>query len=162
MSLDPDDQRIVDCIAQHGFYSQGVFGGGDEPEFRYSVGFWETLASPEVIICGLPLDLMHNMLWEMFRQIKAGRTLSDGARWSDLIDDFDCISRPVHPTQIREHFGFALWYRHFRTGSVEGLAAYQVFWPGKLEGLYPWQENCAQVVRDSQPALYLPRETGLA
>lgn len=163
MSLDPDDQRLVDQIEEFGFFSQGVFAEGDQPAFRYSVGFWETLKCPEIIVFGLPLDLMHSVVWEMFRQITAGKALADGALWSDLIEGHDCVSRPVHPSQIREHFGFALWYRNFRTGSVEGLDAYQLFWPGKLQGLYPWQDGCDQTVRDCQPALYLPRDVvGLA
>jgi hypothetical protein len=163
VSLDPEDRRIVDKVEEFGFFSQGVLAEGDQPEFRYSVGFWESLKSPEVIIFGLPLDLMHNMLWEMFRQIKAGKTLSDGARWSDLIAGHDCISRPVHPSQFAEHIGFALWYRRLRTGNAEGLSAYQLFWPGKRQGLYPWQDGCDQTVRECQPALYLPRDVvGLA
>jgi hypothetical protein len=76
-SLEPEDQRVVDKVEEFGFFSQGVLAEGAQPAFRYSVGFWESLNSPEVIIFGLPLDLMHSMLWEMFRQIKSGKTLSD-------------------------------------------------------------------------------------
>jgi len=157
VSLDPEDQRIVDDVEEFGFHSLGVLNDGDHPEFCYSVGFWETLRSPEVIVFGLPLDLMHRMLWGMFRQIKAGKTLSDGARWSDLIEGYDCISRPVHSSQFTLYIGSALWYRRLRAGNSQGLRAYQLFWPSKNQELYPWQDGCDQNVRDRQPALYLPR-----
>lgn len=160
--LDAADQELVDNVQEHGFHSMGVHADTEVPGFRYSIGFWETLGSPEVIIFGLDLKLMHNMLWEMFRQIKSGARLADGARWSELIEGFDCISRPVHPSQMREHFGYALWYRRYRKQNVQDLQAYQLFWPGRQQGLYPWDPDCVQEVRDHQPTLYLPREIGLA
>jgi len=37
--------------------------------------------------------------------------VSEGQRWSGLIEGFDCISRPVHPTWLtRDHFNTAQWY----------------------------------------------------
>lgn len=160
--LDAADQNILDDVKVHGFHSMGVHADAEGPEFRYSVGFWETLGSPEVITFGLDLKLMHNMLWGMFRQLKAGARLVDGARWSELIEGFDCISRPVHHSQMREYFGYALWYRHYRKHDAQDLQAYQLFWPGTEQGLYPWDPGCVDEVRDYQPALYLPREIGLA
>jgi hypothetical protein len=153
--LDPEDQAVADNVETYGFHSVGVFAEGDDPAFRYSVGFWESLES-------LPLDLMHNMIWEIFRQLKTGKRLQDGERWSDLIEGFDCVSRPVHPTQMNEYFGVGLWYRRYRTRRRDGLCAFQLFWPGKLQGLYPWEEGCNSAVRDHQPALYLPQAVGIA
>jgi hypothetical protein len=162
LELDESDQKVVDAVEQHGFFSQGVFEGSEGPAFRYSVGFWETLRSPEVIIFGLDLTLMHNMLWEMFRQIKSGAELADETRWSELIEGFDCIARRVHPSQVGEYLTYALWYRRLRSQQANDLQAYQLFWPGKQQGLYPWERDCVQFVRDNQPLLYLPRETGIA
>lgn len=42
------------------------------------------------------------------------------------------------------------------------LQAYQVFWPGAVQGLFPWESECVDEVRELQPLLYLPRVTGLA
>lgn len=162
MAIDKYDQKMVDAIEKHGFFGQGVLADKESPAFRYSVGFWESVKAPEVIIFGLDLNLMHDMLWEMFRKLRGGRRLEDGARWSDLIDGYDCVSRPVHPSQMREYFGYALWYRRYRNQPKEVLSAYQLFWPGVNQRLYPWERDCDQLVRDRQPRLYLPRETGLA
>ena len=159
--LDPLDQRTVDDVDEHGWHCVQVGAGNEEPAFSYSVGFWETLDMPEIIVFVLGFKLMHSMLWEAFRQIRVGKVLADGARWSDLIEGFDCISRPVHPSQIRQYFGFATWYRGYRTGSSE-ISAYQLFWPGKVDGLYPWDIGSSEIVRECQPLLYLTRETGNA
>jgi hypothetical protein len=158
------EERIVDNVREHGWYCVAVFGETEGSEFAYSVGFWETLRVPELIILGLPVKLMHSMLWSAFRQIKAQKILvADGVRWPDLIEGFDCISRPVHPTQVsREKFNSALWYRRYRTGLDEDLEAFQLFWPGAKDGLFPWEVGCSDLVREYQQQLYLPYETGIA
>lgn len=155
MALKPYFQKMVDSIAEHGWYAISVLADDKGPGFTYSVGFWEALNAPDVIIFGLPSKLMHNMLWEVFRQVRDGRAMTDGARWSGLIEGFDCISRPVHNSQIPNHMLSSSWYKEYRTGS-EDIDAYQMFWPGKNDGLFPWEPGCAEIVRDSQPALYLP------
>ncbi len=160
--LDAIDQKVVDDVAAHGFHSMGVGAGDGEPQFRYSVGFWESLGSPEVLIFGLDFKLMHSMLWEIFRQIKAGSALEDGKRYVGLLEGYDCIARPVHQSQHGEYFGFALWYRRYRNVDPSALEAYQLFWPGVEQRLFPWERGCVDEVRSAQPLLYLPRETGLA
>lgn len=158
------EESIVNNVREHGWHCVAVFGESEGSEFAYTVGFWETLRVPELIILGLPLKLMHSMLWSAFRKIKANKIrVADGVRWPDLIDGFDCVSRPVHATQIsRERFNSALWYRRYRTGQDEDLEAFQLFWPGAKDGLFPWEAGSSDVVREFQPQLYLPHETGIA
>lgn len=153
--LDEAERKIVDDVAQYGFHSVNV--GDGEPNFRYSIGFWESVGSPDLIVFGLEPKLMHNMLWEMFRQIQAGSSLSNDRRYSGLIEGFDCIVREVHPSQLRSYFGFGLWYRRYKGRDPMTLAAYQVFWPGATQGLFPWESGCVEDVRDFQPLLYLAR-----
>lgn len=160
--LDEDEQKVVDDITECGFHMVGVMEDEEGPAFQYSVGFSQTLRSPEVIVFGLKREVMSSMIWELFRQIKAGGSLSDGCKWSGLIDGHNCISRLVHPSQAREYLGYALWYDRHRESEPLGLGAYQIFWPGKHQGLFPWQKGCAKEVCDQQPLLYLPRETGVA
>jgi hypothetical protein len=156
------EQDVIDNVNEHGWFCLGVFGGRG-PDFSYSVGFWQTLQAPELIVFGLPLKLMHSMLWEAFRQIKSGKSVvRDGQRWADIIDGFDCISRPVHESRIiREHFNSAIWY-HKHAGGTRPLEAFQLFWPSSKTGLFPWEKNCSKDVRDLQPYLYLPDSPGVA
>jgi uncharacterized protein DUF4262 len=163
MALTDYEQRIVDSVAKHGWFCVSVFGDKPDDVFSYSVGFSETLNMPECIIFGFSGELAHKVLWEVFHQLKAGAVLSDGRRWSGLIEGFDCISRPVHPSQItREHFNSALWYWGDPIARGRSLEAYQFFWPGVNQGLFPWERGCDQIVRDHQPALYLPNQIGQA
>lgn len=162
------EKDIVRNVAEHGWFCVCVgvpaSDPSNKPSFAYSVGFWETLRKPELIVFGLPLKLMHSMLWEAFRQLKAGTAqMNDGERWSNLIDGFECISRPVHQSQIRrETFNSALWYRRHQAGGSDDLSAFQLFWPGKVNGRFPWEADSSESVRELQPQLYLPRSVGIA
>ena len=159
--LDAADQKIVDNVAKYGWHGVYVPEDDEGPGFSFSVGFWETLAAPEVIVFSLHREVMHNMLWEMFRRIRSGKVLIDHAPWSGLIDGFDCVSRPVHGSQTAGYLGTAIWYQRYRTGE-DNLSAFQLFWPGKMQGLYPWDAGCDDAVRRYQPTLYLPKEQGIA
>jgi hypothetical protein len=161
LSLNEYERSLIRNVAEHGWHCTSVGSGDGAPGFTYSVGLWESLCTPELIIFGLGPKLMHQMLWEMFRQLKAGATLNDGERWSGVIDGFDCISRPVHHSQISsDTLNSAIWYREYRTGQKH-VDAYQLFWPS-LQGHYPWERNCDPRLRECQPPLYLPAGNGHA
>ena len=154
---DDYEKKLLRNIEEFGWQATSVFDPkGEDPNFTYSIGFTSTLEAPEFIVFGLPSDLMRSMLWEVFRQIEAGRAISDGDRLSGLLEDFDCVVREVHPDNIKpEYLNSAIWYWH-RTGN-EGLPpVFQVVWPGKNDGLFPWDVACPEIVRELQPPLYLP------
>jgi hypothetical protein len=165
MALSDHEQRILDDVAEHGWFCLSVMRGDDgAPSFTYSVGFEDSLGCPEFIVFGLSSNLSHSMLWRVFRQIRDdGASPEDGRRWSNIIDGYDCISRAVHPSRIvREYFNSALWYRSYTGRSRDSARAFQLFWPGVHEKRFPWESGCAQEVRNAQPLLYIPNEVGIA
>jgi len=88
------EHSLLATIEQHGWQATSVFDPkGEDPNFTYSVGFTTSLKTPEFIIFGLPRELMHSMLWEIYRQIAKGAVPADGMRWQGLLEGFDCISR---------------------------------------------------------------------
>ena len=156
------ERTILRNIDERGWFCTSVFDPeGKVVSFSYSVGFTKTLACPEFIVFGLDIKLMHSMLWSVFRQIEAGRAPEDNQRWSGLIEGYDCIARAVHPTNIaREYLNSAMWFWG-DAGERGPLKAFQLVWPSAGTGLYPWDEGCSQLVRDSQPPLYLPNRAVL-
>jgi len=162
MTRSAADQKVIDDVATHGWSCMNVGAGDGEPNFSYSIGWWESIKSPEGIVFGLPSKLQHSMLWEVFRQVQAGLVLTDGLKISNLIEGHDCIARQVHASRISDHFGFALWYCRIKGGPSSSVQAFQIFWPGKHQGLFPWETGCDQSVRDGQPLLYLPKARGVA
>ncbi len=165
MTVSDYERQILDSVEEHGWFGTSVLSDTDgAPCFTYSVGFIETLKCPEFIVFGLPAKLAHSMLWIVFRKIRDGAAeLGDGRRWSGLLSGHDCISRIVHPSQvIREHFNSALWFARHKGLTSDRVNAFQLFWPGAQQGLFPWEHGCVQEVRDLQPPLYLPRDAGSA
>ena len=102
MALNDYEKRLIAKIAEYGWFCMSV-GGGDEgePPFSYTIGLWETLCTPELIVFGLESKVMYWLLADMIDRLKTGEQLVDGARISGLLLDYDFIARAVHPSQIR-------------------------------------------------------------
>lgn len=149
------EQEMIDNVVRHGWHCMNVLDPSGETEpFSYSIGFTKTCDSSECICFGLPNNLMHNMLWELFRQVEAGACLSHGKRWQGLLEGYDCITmRATHKDLMSEYTTSAGWYGR----NVSGLGepeVYQIVWPGSGDGLFPWEEGCSQDVIDAQPRLW--------
>jgi hypothetical protein len=100
---------------------------------------------------------MHEMLWNVFRQIRDGAKPGDGVRWRGLLEGFDCVGRKVHPSNIlRTWFNSAMWLWDGQGDGLVPMEAYQLVWPGAGNGLFPWDAGCNDIVRETQPPLYLP------
>ena len=149
------EQRIVANVEQYGCHVMHVFDPeGIEENFSYSIGFPVSVSQPEVIVFGLERKLMHSMINEVHRQCRDGLTMKDGLRVPDLLEGFDCELRAVRPDHIvADYFGSAMWFH--RTQTDHPMArAFQIVWPGALNGLFPWDEGISPDVIDAQPALY--------
>ena len=157
--LNEFEQKLLNNVEQHGCQVNWVFDDkGEEPDFAYSVGFRKTADQPEVIVFGLKRELMLSMINETLRQCRGkGLQITEGAVISDLIEGYDCIARRVHPSQIDEgYFNSSMWF-HVREFGTELTEAFQLVWPGAVQGLYPWDEDCSEETIEMQPALYEPK-----
>ena len=149
------EKALFANVEEHGWQFTYVFDpDGKTPDFGYSVGFTQSLDAPEFIIFGLPKDMISSMLWTTFRQMQDGARPSDGQHWSGLLEGFDCISRRAcHPDLFTEYAVSAQWFWS-QTGNAGHPEVYQLVWPGAKDGLFPWEDGCAQSVIDAQPALW--------
>ncbi|WP_432200940.1 DUF4262 domain-containing protein [Erythrobacter sp. W53] len=149
------EEGILANIKDHGCQVNHVFDpDGEEAGKSYSIGFPETVGQPEVICFGLDHKLMHSMIDEICRRCREGFLIEDRKRISDLLDGFDCELRRVLPENIVvDHFASAMWYsEHSDRGQMSD--AFQIVWPGAVNGLFPWEDGAAPDVIDMQPALY--------
>lgn len=143
--VDESEKKLVDNIAEYGWHVIKVFDPDGGPSFAYSVGMTETLDHPEVIIIGLGVDLMHHMINDIGTRIRSGESLESGQPIEGLLEGALCILYPVTSRHLREYFAAA--YHHYG-GAYFG--ALQCFWPGKVDGCFPWEPNCSEFVRDVQ------------
>lgn len=152
--LDPDEQKVLDDVRDHGCQVMHIVAEDDAPAFSFSIGFPTSVGQPEVIVFGLRREMMHFMVNEVRSQCAEGSTFADGMRISGLIEGFDCIVRHITNRQaIEDHFGWAIWYHRSQLGT-DMADAYQIVWPGAQQGLFPWEPDCHEDVIACQPALY--------
>jgi len=149
------EKKLISNVNEHGWQYNHVFDPeGKDPDFTYSIGFPQTLNAPEIIVFGLPKHITQHMLWEMFRQVKDGAMIFDGAVWEDLLEGHFCITRKaMHKDLYSEYLVSSNWFWK-ETGNEGPLEVYQLVWPGAVDGRFPWDKNCSQDVIDAQFQLW--------
>jgi len=150
------EAEIFAHVNEYGCHVTTVFDPDEvAPNFSYSVGFWESVGQPEVIILGLPSNMGHIAINETLRQCKEeGLRLSDWQPIEGLFEEFDvtCVARTVDPAHmVIEYFNSALWYHELRTGKPLDEAL-QLVW--SYDGLHPWDEGAPAALFEDQPLLY--------
>ena len=157
MSDEDYESKLIENVKEHGWQATHVFDPDNNfPSFTYSIGFPETLGCGDFIIFGLRQDLMHNMLWEIFHQIKAGQTPADMLEWDEILGGgFKVISRTVCKKHYHdEYFNSSRWYLNKQMKTQKYFPAFQIVWPGAQQNKFPWDEGCVEDVVDMQPALW--------
>lgn len=159
-SLNESDKKTIASVRQYGCEVLHIFDNDhNTPRFSYSIGFPETINQPDVIVFGLAQDVMHHMVNRIYQQGKDGLIFADGVSVSGLIEGFECILKSVDQANIiSKYFGTGFWYYgHQNLPAMTN--AFQIVWPGKLSGQYPWDDGCDSEIINSQPPLYQERLT---
>lgn len=148
------EREILQNVEEHGCHITLVFDpDGNDPSYAYSAGFPKTVGQPDLIVFGLPNEVMQFMINETLDQCREGLQLKDWTRIEGLLEGHHCIARAVTPHHIvRDYFNSAMWLRDRLGGEMN--EAIQIVWPGSVNGLFPWDSGCADEVRACQPALY--------
>lgn len=157
--MSPYEQKLLAIVEEHGWHCTSVFDPEGGPDFGYSVGFPEALGVPDCIVVGLPSELINAMLWQVFRQVEAGKALVHGAEWEGLLaGDYTCRSIRVLDQKAAEPFRMnsAEWYWSEVLKREAPFDAFQIVWPSARSRLYPWDKDCPQDVLDVQRLLGPP------
>ena len=142
-----EDDLALDAatIAEYGFMVTGV-GDADHSPWAYTVGLFDRVRHPELIIAGTEIVESGRLLNEIGRLVLAGRTFAAGDTWESP-DGLVRFGR-VDPLQFRLGT-FNVWLALAEAGYLcsEGFVAIQVFVPES------WLcHDC----RESQPVLSRP------
>lgn len=155
MPLEPDDQNTLNDIAEHGWSGKIIPEDSEGPGFEYTVGLFAGHQHPEVIVFGLPHKIGHDILWQVYNEIRAGRAFREPGLYSNVLVDHNCRMQIVHPSWHGDFFGYALWHRRY-ANIRQDFAAVQCVWPD-MHGLFPGEAGCAAYVARSQPDLFRPK-----
>jgi hypothetical protein len=157
------ERTLLKRIKKHGWTAVGVGPGDAVSPFTYTIGFWETLGSPDIVIAGIDPEPANMILWEAFRRIKGGE-LKPGEKeaWSGWLQNGDYVWRQVHPSQwTHDNFGSGFWYSETHAnGRQLPPPAFQLVSPD-FAGVLPWEAGYNEAIRGQQYAFYEPpREQG--
>ena len=149
--LDPNEQRVIDDIAEFGWHLILVEEDATGPGFVYSVGMMHTLGHPEIIIFGLPRELSAAVINGMGDQIQEGRNFAELGLFEDLLEGYACKLISVDEQWHTQYLGYAMWHRR-HVGKIESLEVLQCLWPDK-QGKFPDEEGCHPEAIARQPVL---------
>lgn len=145
--LDEQERRFVAAIRKHGWFCTNVFGDDEGPGFSYTTGFWLELGLPEIVVFGLKSEVAHDLLWNIYRRLKAGEPLSTTGPVDDILENVPVQFRFVAATHYPDYLGWSRWF--YGTGDFLCL---QLIWPDRA-GVFPWQPGADPRFAGAQPDL---------
>lgn len=123
---------------------------GEFPEWAYSVGLFQAFQHPEIVIFGLPPDLMHSLINDIGAGIRKRGSITLGQRCDAYLEGVDVEFRPVDSRWAPPLLGQACWYY-----GNDDFPAIQCCWPD-MENNLPWDSGYNQQLNDRQPLLFQP------
>lgn len=114
----------ADLIARYGWSITMVPEDEEGPGFAYTIGLWQGFGHPELLMQGLPLEVMFGVLNIAGERIRSGERLSVGLIDHELLEEAPCGYRAIPVEKFGEYLGAAI--RHYGGAGFEAL---QVLWP---------------------------------
>ncbi|GGY45219.1 hypothetical protein GCM10007148_12730 [Parvularcula lutaonensis] len=145
------DLKCIEDVHEHGWQALSVSGDQNGPGFTYSIGWPVTVNQPDVLVFGLPSELAHALLSDLFSRLKNGLKLSHGDCIAELIKGYDCAFREIHPSRYAGHVNYSLWYCKWAGLERSTYRAMQMFWPEKGTGFFPWEDGSGDAITAAQP-----------
>jgi hypothetical protein len=145
------EQELISQVREYGWRSTHVFDpDGGAPAFTYTTGFWLTLGYPEVIVFDFPGDLAHDVLGQMFREIRRGRVLPTAEPVEGILSGENIQLLPARPETAAEYLLSSKWF--YKDNAFPCL---QLVWPDH-SGMFPWEDGFDPRLADLQPDLREP------
>lgn len=136
----------IDSIGWHVIKVPEDFEG---PGFAYTVGLFKSYNHPELIIFGLPIEVMHKILNNICSLIQSGEEMkSDSIRDGVLKSGIHIKFKTASEEKLKDYvIQMKLFYQ-------KNIPTLQVLWPDKLNKLSD-DDLCDAIVKNKQPRLYL-------
>jgi hypothetical protein len=155
---------VASTVSEHGWAISGRHGDEAVPPWAYSVGMWLSCQVPELVVCGLPVEIAAFVINAI------GARIADGAQYGpdDVLDDIcpsDAVARVPRRTALLTLRPVEVDWR-----AATGLLAisdtfYGMVRPPYLQvvwsdgnGRFPWEPGFYAGFDRLQPLLWLPRD----
>ena len=139
--------KLHSDVEEFGWHVVLIPEDDEGPAFAYSVGLFENLGHPEIVVLGLDLDVMHRLINLIGEEVKRGRRLADGEVVSGILDGYDVRFLDVARRHYPERFGYA---RRYYKG--DDFSVLQCLWPDR-RGHFPTDPGFPESLRARQHSL---------
>ena len=146
-ALDADESDFVTNIRTHGWFGTSVFADDEGPGFTYTTGFWVNLGFPEIILFSLTSETAHDVLWDVYRDVKSGRKITVGAYVASVFANGGAYFLPVAKQHYPDYLGWSRWFY-----GGDDFPCLQLVW-GDTRDMFPWQAGFEDRFRNRQPDL---------
>jgi hypothetical protein len=141
------DEKIIEDVKTVGWSVVIIEATDYLPSFAYTIGLWKNYQHPEIIAFGLTLKTLHLTLNIAGDNIKAGGRYETGKVYPDFFTNSDCQLVSVDQRNIRDYFGYAIWFND----GIE-FPALQLIWTDR-NNRFPWDEDYGEEFEYRQPLL---------
>ena len=138
-------RKVEEDIEKYLCNITGVGAGSGSPSFSYSTGL-SRYALPEIIICGLPMEICSTFINQLANEMMNGKELELGKRYDEYVANYDAIFIKVSEENIDKYM--KVTKRHIE-GEIE---AFQMVWPD-TDGVFPWEDGFDEKFIKMQPML---------
>ena len=152
LELDDDDRKLISDVAEYGCHIIHVSESSGIPGWSYTIGVFETLKQPELIVVGVNSDLGHFVLNESVRLMREGQEFRHGDRKNELLDQVECEFRRVEERWPSHVMNYTNWFY-----GGDQFPVLQCVYPD-LDGHFPWDPGFDATWRDRQALLFLRSE----
>ncbi|MFB7795960.1 DUF4262 domain-containing protein [Streptomyces sp. NPDC056086] len=140
--------REMANVREHGWHVVGV-GGGDIPDWSFTVGLWHSYRIPEIAMFGLELQGLMHWVNAAVAELRDGAATEAGTLLPGVIEGYEVQVQPVEVSWHRPLLGTAVGF--YRQNPVPVV---QVVWPDR-DHRWPSDEQASPGCR-AQPSLWLP------
>jgi hypothetical protein len=142
------DQGVIRHIDEFGWHVMFVGESDRLPGWSYSIGLYDTFRHPEIIMFGLPNDVMHRAIHNLGEKIRSGKMYDAGFEYDEPFDGLMCLFHLVNKN----------WYPIFvgratRLYEGEDFPILQCICPDKNKN-YPWSPKFDRGLITKQPWLF--------
>ena len=146
--MDEADLRVRSDVEAYGWHVAKIAGDEHAPPWAFSIGLEHSFTHPEVLACGMDLDLLHALINQVGEQVKRGRRFDDAAQPEGVLEHHPPAFRPVLAKWHGAFVGNAAWFYRGRPFRV-----LQCFWPD-AQGHLPWEQDFDAAWLGRQPLLF--------
>ncbi len=146
--LDDSDRKLLHDVEDVGWHVVLIPPEEGKPGWAFSIGLFHSFGHPEVVVFGLPLELLGAVVNGVGEEVQAGKRFEAGQEHPDILEGVRCAFRPVDEGWYRPFLGYARW---FYQGSE--FPALQCLWPDKKQR-FPWEPEFNEGWRWAQPLLH--------